>query len=310
MVIAKSALVRSQMECKMSLGADALEIQLLNELVEKDDLASAFPNLGECLNFPVYSVHTPLVQYADSDARLDIVLEVFVRSNYIDLFENVCKLANKFGVVQNKVVWVVVHSGMTSSCLETADKDVIESVIESLIILLEKYTNIGIALENVTPIKHFNSGKFEVCNNFLYDNVEIIKYLRQRMPKFADRLVTVLDTCHAEMSMQFIRSIDVLFDNELIDIPRLQDYFEANKDVLQFIHLSRTVLNGNGTGRHGQPFTEGTRDYIHDVLDYMHNCGEDGCDIVLEVAETDYNRSLGFDISNKLLREELDFFKE
>ena len=89
MVIAKSALVKSQMECKMNLGADALEIQLLNELVENDDLASAFPNLGECLNFPVYSVHTPLVQYANLDSRLDIVLEVLVRSNYIDLFENV-----------------------------------------------------------------------------------------------------------------------------------------------------------------------------------------------------------------------------
>lgn len=309
MVIAKSALIKSQMDCKMNLGADAIEVQLLNELVDNDDLALAFPNLGECLNIPVYSVHTPLVRYANSDARLDIILEVLVRGNYINLFENVCKLANKFGVVQNKVVWVVVHSSLASSCLETSDKDIIESIIESLTILLEKYTNIGIALENVTPVKHFNSGKFEVCNNFLYDNVEIIKYLRRRMPKFADRLVTVLDTCHAEMSMQFIRSMDVLFDNELIDIPRLQDYFKANKDTLQFIHLSRTVLNGNGTGRHGQPFTNDSRDYIRAVLDYMKKYNED-CDIVLEVAETDYNKSLGFDISNKLLREELDFFKE
>lgn len=310
MIIAKSALIKSQMDCKMNLGADALEIQLLSELIDNDNIASAFPNLGECLNMPVYSIHTPLVQYTNSASRLDILIEVLVRSNYINLFENICKLANKFGVVQNKVVWIVVHSSLTSSCLETADKDLIESIIESLIILLEKYKNIGIALENVTPVKYFNKGEFEVCNNFLYDNVEIIKYLRKRMPKFANRLVTVLDTCHAEMSIQFIRSMNVLFDNELIDIPRLQDYFEANKDVLKFIHLSRTVLNGNGIGRHGQPFTESTRDYIHDVLDYMHKCKEDDCDIVLEVAETDYNRSLGFDISNKLLREELDFFKE
>lgn len=34
------------------------------------------------------------------------------------------------------------------------------------------------------------------------------------------------------------------------------------------------------------------------------------CDIVLKVAETDYDKPLGFDISNKLVKEGLDFFKE
>lgn len=159
MIIAKSALSREFMLRKMELGADALEIQLLNELVENDDISLAFPNLDECLNIPVYSVHTPLVEYADSSSRLDIILEVLVRSNYIDLFENVCKIANEFGI-----------------------------------------------------------------------------------------------------------------------------------------------------GRHGQHFTEDSRDYIREVLVCRERYAKD-CDIVLEVAETDYSKSLGFDISNKLVREELDSLK-
>ena len=84
MIIAKSALIKSQMDCKMNLGADALEIQLLSELIDNDNIASAFPNLGECLNMPVYSIHTPLVQYTNSVSRLDILIEVLVRSNYIN----------------------------------------------------------------------------------------------------------------------------------------------------------------------------------------------------------------------------------
>lgn len=308
MIIAKSALSREFMLRKMELGADALEIQLLNELVENDDISLAFPNLDECLNIPVYSVHTPLVEYADSSSRLDIILEVLVRSKYIDLFENVCKIANEFGVAQNKVVWVVVHSSLASSSLDTADRDTMESIIECLSIMLEKYSNIGIALENVTPIKHFESGKFEVCNNFLFDNVLIIRYLRKRLPEFAERLVTVLDTCHVEMSKQFISLVAELFDNEVTAIPTMSDYFEMNSGTLKFIHLSRTVLNGDGIGRHGQPFTEDSRDYIREVLVCRERYAKD-CDIVLEVAETDYSKSLGFDISNKLVREELDSLK-
>lgn len=256
MIIAKSALVKSQMDCKMNLGADALEIQLLDELLKTSDLSLAFPNLDECLNYPVYSVHTPLIECKDVSSRVDIALEVLVRSNYINLFENVCKLANNLGVVQNKIVWIVVHSNLSSSSLETSDKDIIESIVESLIILFEKYKNIGIALENVTPVNSFSNNSFRLSNNFLFDNAEIIKCLRTKMPEFSSRLVTVLDTCHAEMSIQFIRSMSILFDNEFIDIPRLQDYFKANKDTLQFIHMSRIVLNGNGVGRHGQPFNE------------------------------------------------------
>lgn len=214
------------------------------------------------MNIPVYSVHTQLVEYADSSSRLDIILEVLVRSNYIDLFENVCKIANEF----------------------------------------------GIALENVTPVKHFEAGKFEVCNNFLFDNVLIIRYLRKRLPEFAERLVTVLDTCHVEMSKQFISLVAELFDNEVTTIPTMSDYFEMNSGTLKFIHLSRTVLNGDGIGRHGQPFTEDSRDYIREVLVCRERYAKD-CDIVLEVAETDYSKSLGFDISNKLVREELDSLK-
>lgn len=309
MIIAKSALVKSQMDCKMNLGADALEIQLLDELLKTSDLSLAFPNLDECLNYPVYSVHTPLIECKDVSSRVDIALEVLVRSNYINLFENVCKLANNLGVVQNKIVWIVVHSNLSSSSLETSDKDIIESIVESLIILFEKYKNIGIALENVTPVNSFSNNSFRLSNNFLFDNAEIIKCLRTKMPEFSSRLVTVLDTCHAEMSIQFIRSMSILFDNEFIDIPRLQDYFKANKDTLQFIHMSRIVLNGNGVGRHGQPFNEQSRDYIRGVLGCISKYVKD-CDIVLEVAETDYNKSLGFDISNKLVKEGLDFFKE
>ena len=309
MIIAKSALVKSQMDCKMNLGADALEIQLLDELLRTNDLYSAFPNLDEYLNYPVYSVHTPLVECKDITSRVDIALEVLVRSNYIQLFENVCKLANKFGVAQSRVVWIVVHSNLSSSSLETSNKDIIEFIVKSLIILFEKYENIGIALENVTPVSYFSNGSFRLSNNFLFDNAEIIECLRAKMPEFSNRLVTVLDTCHAEMSMQFMRSMDILFDNEIIAIPRMQDYFKVNKDTLKFIHLSRTVLNGNGIGRHGQPFNEQSRDYIRGILDCINKYAKD-CDIVLEVAETDYDKSLGFDISNKLVKEGLDFFKE
>lgn len=305
MIIAKSQLNYELIQKKIELGADAIEIQLLDEFVNFTDICEAFPDLHNCLQIPVYSIHAPLVCYANENNKLDILLEVLTKSNYMPLFTNICELANKFGLARHKIIWVVIHTAMTSLNFENEDAITMENIVNTLVNLLNKYSNIGIAIENVTPVKNFTNGRFTVSNNFLFDNVDMVLYLRKKIPQYADRFVSVLDTCHAEMAIQFISLIAKLYDNKQINIPTLEDYFTASTKTINFLHLSKTVANGIGKSRHGQPFCNNDREYIKNILQLQNKYCK-SANIVLEVAETDYIKSMGFSESNRILREEIE----
>lgn len=140
-----------------------------------------------------------------------------------------------------------------------------------------------------------------------YDNIELVNLLREKNPKNKDRIHTVLDTCHAEvtsMTIAHLSKFDARIDLNKYSIDK---FFENNRINCGLIHLSRTINNGIGKGNHGQPFKESEED-IYILRRYLtyYKAYNYSCPIVLEVAEEDYKVSDGFKISNQLLRKEIE----
>lgn len=301
-IFAKSALDKDLMKIKMNLGADAIEVQLLNELVEgkigRYNFADDVFDLSS-IDSPVRVVHTPLCAIYDFE---ELNLEDMVDCNDFKLLDQVCYIANYFGKKQGEMVSVVVHSEMYMQKMISVG-NTWKRVTNCIRRLLSKYSNIIILIENLTPIR---SVRFPLAlsNNFLCDNIEMVRELRKQLA--TDRVGTVLDTCHAEITNLFMTKIyDIMYDRECEDYS-LDRFFALNKDFIGLIHLSKKVDYGYGKGKHGMPFKDckEDREFISNILD-LYDKYNYSCPITLEVAETDFKISDGFATSNRVLREVL-----
>lgn len=302
-IIAKSAMKLNQMDNKIKLGADGIEIQLLDELLKNKPYNQCLKDLGACLNYPVFSVHSPLLSYCGSN--VEVQLEMLITPSYRELFKKICQTADLYGKLQNKQVWIVIHTGLSAKTFDNENQDLIKDIIFVLKETIKEFSCVGFAIENVTPIKNIDSeGNFTTSNNFTFDNVKLVRILRKELGK--EKVCTVLDTCHAEISVKFANTIGKWIDNYKIREYTLDDYFRENQDVIGFIHMSKTVLNGCGNKRHGQPFKDTPEDkqIVHNYME-LYKKYNYSCPIVLEVAETDHNISDGFKESLKVLKEEI-----
>lgn len=308
-ILAKSAMVLSQMKNKIDLGADGLEIQLLGELITDGtstapELEEAFPDLEEMLKLPVDSVHAPLCEYSDT-VKFDVPpnIEVFMQPTFEDTFDRVCELANRYGQIQGKLVKVVVHTETDTSRRDEVFKYNFDKLLDFLYRMLNTYTSIDICIENVTPLDIKDNGEIVLRNGCGFENTEIVKAFRSKYPEFSNRIHTVLDTCHAEVAHQIMKLIS-RYDHKIkLSNYTVENFFKRNADTCGLIHMSQTIGNGNGEGKHGQPF-DNTMESLEIINNYLNLYGQYGytCPICLEVAEVDYDVSDGFDRSNKLLR--------
>ena len=302
-IFAKSALDKDLMKIKMNLGADAIEVQLLDELVNGkigryNFVEDVFDLSG--IESPVRVVHTPLCAIYGFE---ELNLEDMIDCQDFRLLDQVCYIADYFDKKQGELISVVIHSEMYMQKM-TFIGDTWERVTNCIRRLLFKYSNIVILIENLTPIRSTKS-HLVLPINFLYDNVEMVRELRKQLD--TDRVGTVLDTCHAEITNLFMTKIyDIMYDRECEDYS-LDRFFALNKDFIGLIHLSKTVDYGYGKGKHGMPFEDCKKDreFIANILD-LYAKYDYSCPITLEVAETDFRISDGFATSNSVLREVLN----
>lgn len=311
-ILAKSQMMTRRAKRKMYLGADALEIQLLNELAPDENgkspsLEEAFSDLDEMLEMPIESIHASLGGYAKYKQEISPNLEILLQPSFRQMFDNVCDLAELAGEKQGHQVRVVVHTEMNTTRMTGVLKWTFDETFEEIRQILLTRPRINLCIENVTPIEIQKDGTFGVMNGFGYDNVNMVREFRSRYPELSDRIYTVLDTCHCEVTKK-ITGLVSMYDETIAGIEySLESFFKANKDVCDLIHMSKTINNGNGKGRHGQPFNATKEDaeiiayykYIYDKYEYT-------CPIVLEVAETDYDLSTGFESSIKALKKVLE----
>lgn len=312
-ILAKSAMILHQMQNKMNLGADALELQLLGEFVtdgtfNPPSLAEALPQLDEMLKIPAFSIHCPLCAYADN-VKFEVPpnLEVYMQPTHEPTFDRVCELAELYGKKQDKQVKVIVHTEFDSSRMNGADAYLVGQIFSFINKYLEKYPHIDICIENVTPITFYGNGTMAFRNGCQFEPVELVEAFRQRYQDKANRVFTSLDTSHFEITKWIMNSLNS-YDYIVKAVNyEAENYYIKNSGVCGEIHLSRTVGSGVGEDKQGQPFKDNYSDLMAAKSQIkMYKKHGYTCPICLEVTETDYDISDGFKVSLKVVRQAIE----
>lgn len=298
-IYAKAALSEDNILTKENIGCDGIEIQLLDELVNKKlgsyHYAEEVFDLDKLLKHNIKAVYAPLLSHFGLS---DVNIESLCDSEDFMLLDQVCYIANKAGEINNRQVIVIIHSESSHEIMKLIG-DTWKRVLNSIGCLLFKYPRIEIAIENVTPLRECSKGILHLANNFYNDNITMAIELRKQLN--TDRIGTVLDTCHAEISKRFYESLLPNYYEVLPTIDFSMDsFFKNNKDIVKLFHFSNTVGDGCGTGKHGQPFSEDSYKTLVKYLDLYHKYNIIA-PITLEVAETDYLVSDGYKESYRLV---------
>jgi hypothetical protein len=296
---AKSALDKKQLNTKMSIGCDGIEIQLRKELFNKGlnhgsdsyYFADEVFDLDSFNKYPIKVIHYPIV---------GLNIETLITYNF-KLLDQVFYIANHFGIVNNSKVIVVIHSESNINLLRDMG-DTWKTIMNSIGCLLFKYPNTELAIENVPPFELYKT-KLYLRNNFGFDNVEMVKELKKQLN--TDRVGTVLDTCHAMMTNMYMNALSKLIvaDSFNMEGYTIDDFFKMNKDVIKLIHLSDSRDDGL-LKNHGVGFTDklDSRMTLSGILGSYSNYGYT-CPITLEVSETDYLVSDNYARTLKVVKE-------
>lgn len=290
-IYAKAALTEEQIITKMNIGCDGLEIQLLGELIKdrtcgKYNRALDVFDMDALIKYPVKAVHAPLVP-----GKGDVTLEFLTNSTNITLLDQIFLIAELYGEEWNEMVTVILHS-------ESFYKSLVDvgnqwgRVVSYIGMMLDKYPNTKLVIENVTPLRGIEQGKeLHLSNNWGFDNIKMVQELRKALN--INRIFTCLDTCHAMLAEKYIGGLYEIVGDVPVPNLSMEEYFRRNAPYLGLIHLCDVKGSGYGKGRHGIPFTNETIYKCYDILSLYEKyslC----CPITLEVEETDFAISDGY----------------
>lgn len=229
-IIVKSSLSHEQMAPKKNIECDGIEVQLFGEMLGANgphdwlDVEQLF-NLEEFKEYNVKVVHAPIIR-----KRGDVLLERCVDETDAKIIDNVFKIADFFGKTHNRKTTIVFHFEAYPEYIYDID-GLWNRFRNTIGALLLKYPNTEVALENITTMRNIQAGEIiQFPNNFSFDNVKIAKKLREELN--ADRVGTVLDTCHATISEKYISSV---YAEAVLEAPDLtmERYFIENAEVIK-----------------------------------------------------------------------------
>lgn len=294
-IIAKAAPIEGNILVKEEIGCDGIEIQLLEDFIHN-------PNVDEYVELlskhNIVAIHAPLTEIGSgSDSAVNIE-ELIIDAVYI--FNNLCFIAENVGRKLGHTISVIFHC--EHSYEQLLPLGLYDEIANHIYGMLKTCPNIQILIENVTPISYIGDGCIRLANNFMFDNVELVKHLiADTSSDIGDRIGTVLDICHAQMAIELIGILQTRFADE-VNIPtyNIEDYYIKNQNCCKLIHLARKDGHGLTEETHGQPFDN--RDmyliqrYMHTYDKYDYNCP-----VVLEVRETDYLKCDGYRSTKSLI---------
>ena len=289
-ILAKSALIKEQLDTKVNIGCDGIEIQLLSELINgrigNYYLAKDVYDLDMLKNYDIYCIHAPILSFYGLD---DVNIEDMVDMEDFKLLDQIFYIANTVGELYNRKIIVVVHSEMSRDKLIGLG-DTWKRVLNAVGCMLFKYPYTELAIENITPLRNAHRKPLHLANNFLFDNIIMASELRKQLN--TDRVGTVLDICHAKTTALYMNKIYELLGDEPEDYS-LNNFFSGNKDVIKLIHLADMTGSGYGKGEHGIKITDSNKDTLEEVIE-LYNKYSYNCPITLEVEETDFIKSDGY----------------
>lgn len=299
-IYAKASLDSEQIDVKMNIGCDGIEIQLLDELVNGSlgnyHKAEDVFKLDTFTKYPIRAVHAPLLSHF---GHTEVNLENFVDKDLL-LFDQVFYIANYFGKIQQRPIVVVIHTE-TDYLTLTLINNVWQQVVTALGSLLLKYPYTEVVIENVAPLRDSNTDNIHLCNNIKFDNIQMAMKLREELN--TDRIGTCIDTCHAMLSEKYMKALFREMGTHDEDYS-LDAFFRENAKCVKLIHLCDYELDGYTKGTHGTRFCEKNKDKLKDIVDLYYKYNLD-CPVTLEIGETDYYISDGYADSYRTLQEVL-----
>lgn len=299
-IVAKSACTHENIKVKELIGCDGIEIQLLNDFYEYPTIEPYVDIIAK--HEKVIAIHAPIIATGDNYLNSNNVEYMFQYS--IHLLNNLCFLAQRCATKLEHNISVILH--IEHSYAELVYLNLYDDIKRYIYSILLACPNISILFENVTPISHIDTELIRTTNNFLFDNVCFVHQLiTDDTCGISNRLGTVLDLCHAEMSIEFCNILAKNFGNEIY-IPEytIEDYFQQNQKCCDLIHLAKKVGHGMTNETHGQPMSKEDKQLLTNYMN-LYKKYDYSCPIVLEVKETDYLKCNGYHSTKDVLEEVL-----
>jgi sugar phosphate isomerase/epimerase len=156
---------------------------------------------------------------------------------------------------------------------------------------LMKYERIIFCIENVIPCKVSNKGGVYFRNGVFFDNVKLVKYLREKLN--TDRIGTVLDTCHMFVTLELLRRVFTEEYKHHVEDINMRKFFEENSKYCELIHLCDVKGLGYNKGEHGIKFEREDMFLLGKILQYYQEF-DFRADITIEILEEDYIENHNF----------------
>lgn len=273
--IAKTSLGVEYVKDKIKRGCDGLEIQLLQDWTikpkEKKEIEKILENAND-----VVGIHTPLLYSDDNPEWLcNIVTAPYVA----EIFELADYCAKKY----KHRVYVLFHNNAPS-------KWDTERIYPTIKAYLDKYKDVDIVLENITPVRTEAEG-LVFANGCLTEAHKLVKYYNDKYGE--KRFYTCLDTCHLTITNRVAEALGLTDRTK-----SLETCLEEMKDSLKVIHIADAKNFSFNKGEHGLVIDE---EMAKRILQTIKELKIEPY-LVLEVVEEDYTRSVNFEKELKILK--------
>lgn len=286
-IYCKSSIALEQLSHREDCNTNGVELQLLEDFIYAPLEVDEYINNIKPYIHLIKVIHAPLKRGEDITE-----LQMLDDEETQKVFFKICKLAQAIADINKEDITIVIHNKWNKDDFNF-HKESYTKVIDCLTRALEQNKNIKIAIENVIP---FLIGKKYFSNGCLPDFVDIIKELRSSIG--TDRIGSVIDTCHALVTINFYNTIEA---SESIGLNlKLEDYFKASEDFCFLIHLCDVNGFGYKKNSHGVTFTEETEDRLEEIL-LLHNIYTDTTPITIEVLEEDYTNCVNYEKTRTMI---------
>lgn len=273
-VLCKSALDKEQLFARRSLDVSGIELQLLGDFVDNPLSIEEYINILDRDIDNINAIHVPL-----RSGEEIVCIQHLSEKKYQEIFTRICFLADEISKINNKEILVVIHNDLNLyEYIDEEEKYL--KILNYLERILRKYKNIKIGIENVIPYKpplaSFSNGCLPNYTDFILD-------IRDRLN--TKRVGSVLDTCHAIVSIKIMDFLDK-YINKNIAIT-IEDYYKANKDICFLVHLCNVEDLGFNKMQHGTGFSDNDIELMSNLME-LHEKYIPQAIITLEVNEPNY----------------------
>lgn len=282
----KTALIANQLEAATQLNP-TMEIQLLADFLQENyDLDQAM-EMVKTYKPNIKVLHSPLAYGEDTDLSKIEEVEIYRAA------ERTCQLAERLATYYGRRMPVVFHYGGDVDELKTQQARRV-AFLNAITNLYQQYPSVDFYFENVTVFifsKHPKNPRLRYRDADAKTAPQLVRWLREVF-KDSTRFYSVLDTCHALMTIRLIQTVG--------GEASLEDFFKANEGVCGLIHLANARNYGIGPD-HGTPFLEEDAQLLEEILTLYQNYGFD-CPLTLEINEPDYEAYQNYQATKDTLK--------